>query len=611
MKDNLRTLAGAGHLAWRRAPQLAGYAVVFKLLLALVLGPLSAALLAALVAWHGTASVGNLDLLAFFLSVPGALAALAWGGVAMLTVVLAQAGPILIAAEWLEGRPLSFAGAWWRTLRRAPTLLMLGLRWVAVCLALAVPFLGLAALAHALLWASHDLNYLWEERPPAFWQGAAVLAVLAAGYAGVAAWVALRWSLALPLCLLARRPSAAAVKDSVALTRGSLRRLAVLRLSGLAASLALMAVSLLALHLLGKAVLPWAGHSLARAVPTLAVLLALNALAVALLSVLAAVADALLVLQFYREVLARQAAEGGAICAAPPAAPAGWVTSRLALLAGAGLGAVLAALASLGIVESLDVKDRVAITAHRCRGGPGPENTVVVLRKAIEIGADYAELDVQETADGVVVVLHDSDLLRVADDRRKIWEVSFAELRRLDLGRRFGPAYAGTRVPALEEVIDAAGEQIRLNIELKFTRHQRRLAQSVVEILARKKFEGRCVVTSLDARGLREVRRLNPELKIGYIVSASVGDLPKLDVDFLSVRDALATPRLIAAAHKSGKPVHAWTVNDVRVFDEMVDRGVDNVITDEPAALLGRLAELRGLSAVERLVLRYRRALAD
>jgi glycerophosphoryl diester phosphodiesterase len=135
-----------------------------------------------------------------------------------------------------------------------------------------------------------------------------------------------------------------------------------------------------------------------------------------------------------------------------------------------------------------------------------------------------------------VVVLHDTDLLRVAGDRRKVWEISGAELRRLDAGRHFGPEFAGERIPTLEEVSDAAGDRIRLNIELKFNGHERQLVGRVLEILTRKDFESRCVITSLSAKGLREVRRRNPRVKVGYIVFKSLGDLSRLDGDFLSVR---------------------------------------------------------------------------
>src|SRR5262249_58199917 len=88
-------------------------------------------------------------------------------------------------------------------------------------------------------------------------------------------------------------------------------------------------------------------------------------------------------------------------------------------------------------------------------------------RKAIESGADYAEVDVQQTADGVVVLLHDRDLKRVAGVSRRLDELSYDEVRKLDVGSWFDPVFAGERGPTLEEVIDLFPRRIKLNIQLK------------------------------------------------------------------------------------------------------------------------------------------------
>src|SRR4029077_5001105 len=102
----------------------------------------------------------------------------------------------------------------------------------------------------------------------------------------------------------------------------------------------------------------------------------------------------------------------------------------------------------------LDVEKRIVVIAHRGYSRAAPENTLSAFRKAIEVGADVAELDVQETADGVVVVNHDRDLMRVAGDPRRIADITFAEARKLDLGSRIGPECAGERIPTLAEAIE-------------------------------------------------------------------------------------------------------------------------------------------------------------
>src|SRR5262249_2835558 len=122
----------------------------------------------------------------------------------------------------------------------------------------------------------------------------------------------------------------------------------------------------------------------------------------------------------------------------------------------------------IGLSRYLVERPPVKVTAQRGHARAAPENTLSAVRAAIASGADYAEVDVQQTADGVVVLLHDRDLKRVAGVSRRLDELSYDEVRRLDVGSWFSPAFAGERVPTLVEVIDLCRGRIRLNIELKF-----------------------------------------------------------------------------------------------------------------------------------------------
>src|SRR6516165_7584715 len=179
-----------------------------------------------------------------------------------------------------------------------------------------------------------------------------------------------------------------------------------------------------------------------------------------------------------------------------------WLSVLICLLAPLALWASLS--------RYLTARPPVRVTAHRGHARAAPENTLSAMRKAIESGADYAELDVQLTADGKVVVLHDSDLKRVAGDPRRLDEVSFDEVRRLDVGSWFDPAFAGERVPTLTEVIDLCRGKIRLNIELKFFGPDRRLVKEVVDIVRQQHFESDCLIASLNYDALVEVNKREP-----------------------------------------------------------------------------------------------------
>jgi glycerophosphoryl diester phosphodiesterase len=228
------------------------------------------------------------------------------------------------------------------------------------------------------------------------------------------------------------------------------------------------------------------------------------------------------------------------------------------------------------------------------------------MRKAIESGADYAEMDVQLTADGKIVLLHDRDFKRVAGDSRRLSDLSYDEVRQLDVGSWFDPAFSGERVPTLAEVISLCRGKIRLNIELKFFGPDQRLAQAVADLIRDEACESDCLITSLNYDALLEVKRPNTALRTGLIVAHALGDVSRLEVDALSVRADFLSDELLHAGHRSGKQVHVWTVNDPAQMTRQIKRGVDNIITSDPDLAIRVRNEWASLTGPERLLLASR-----
>ncbi|MFC2173237.1 glycerophosphodiester phosphodiesterase family protein [Acidobacteriota bacterium] len=238
---------------------------------------------------------------------------------------------------------------------------------------------------------------------------------------------------------------------------------------------------------------------------------------------------------------------------AEPAAPRAvrpfvWISVTLALLVALGWAGYS--------ISTVDMEDHVEITAHRGSSLRAPENTLSAIEAAIEDGADYAEIDVQETADGQIVVFHDEDFLRLAGDNRKIWDLDYAEIRSFDVGSWFGPEFEGEKVPALSEAIELARGRIKLNIELKYNKHQQMLADRVVHILHEKDFVSQTLITSLRYRGLKEIRKKDPDIRIGFIVAKDIGRLRRRDFDVLSVASGMGSADLIATTQGDGREVH-------------------------------------------------------
>lgn len=222
------------------------------------------------------------------------------------------------------------------------------------------------------------------------------------------------------------------------------------------------------------------------------------------------------------------------------------------------------------------------VTAHRGASVDYPENTMSAFAGASELGADWIELDVQQTKDGQIIVIHDTNFRRTAGVNRNTWELTYDEVSGLDAGSFFGEEFAGERIPLLEEVVEFARENlIKLNIELKPTGHETDFEKAVVDIVTEHDFLEQCVITSQVYHVLENVKDYNPDAVTVYVMSLAYGDITALEAaDHFSVEAANVTENLVTRVHMEGKQLYAWTVNTETSIRKMVELNVDNVITD-------------------------------
>lgn len=236
-----------------------------------------------------------------------------------------------------------------------------------------------------------------------------------------------------------------------------------------------------------------------------------------------------------------------------------------------------------GSALSDEILVETQITAHRGSSKKAPENTMAAIEAAIEELADYVELDVQMTADGVVVLGHDANLRRVAGINRAISSLTWEELQGIDAGAWFSREFAGERLPMLVEVLEACRGRISLNIEIKNVGKDSVLPETVVRLILESGMEEQCVVTSTSLNYLKQVKALAPQLRTGYIISAAYGNFYSNEVvDFISIRSSFVNRELVEKAHAEGKAIHAWTVNSKSEMERLRLLGVDNLITDYP-----------------------------
>ena len=256
--------------------------------------------------------------------------------------------------------------------------------------------------------------------------------------------------------------------------------------------------------------------------------------------------------------------------------------AAVAVIAAGGLAILLQAAAGRSGPE-VEYLHAAEITAHRGASANYPENTMSAFYGAAELGADWIELDVQQSGDGQLVVAHDGNLKRVTGVDANVWDMTYEQIAALDAGVRFGAEHAGERIPLLAEVLAFAGENgVKLNIELKPTGHERDLERAVVDAIRAAEMEDECVVTSQSYRVLENVKAYDETITTVYVMRFAYGNVGALSAaDHLSVEAVSVTRQLVTQAHNAGKQLYVWTVNTRRSIENMIELNVDNIITDD------------------------------
>lgn len=233
------------------------------------------------------------------------------------------------------------------------------------------------------------------------------------------------------------------------------------------------------------------------------------------------------------------------------------------------------------------------IIAHRGGAALAPENTLAAARQAIADGCDWIEIDVHESRDGEVLVIHDKDLKRVGKSELVVWETDAAELQKIDVGSWFDPKYRDERVPTLGQLLDVCQGKIGVVIELKQFHHGQRLEERVVDIVGKHDMENQVMAMSFDIGIVKKLKSLRPDWQIGWVTKEPVADPRPIVADFLAINHERATPELIRMAHRRYMPVFVWTVNDAKLVEKLAPWNPDMFITDNPVMVrevLERLA---------------------
>jgi glycerophosphoryl diester phosphodiesterase len=236
---------------------------------------------------------------------------------------------------------------------------------------------------------------------------------------------------------------------------------------------------------------------------------------------------------------------------------------------------------------------------HRGASAHAPENTLAAFILAAEQGAAGIEFDVQLSSDGVPVICHDFSVDKTTDHQGKVSDFTLSELKQMDAGSWFGPAFAGERIPTLDELVDAVGDRLLLNLELKTAALRANgLEEAVAAVIRRRSLYDRIIVSSFNPAALVRLRQLDEQIDLGLLYSP---DMPLylrrawarhlIPCQVMHPYYEMVDERYVRWAKTRGYRVNVWTVDDPAEMRRLIALGVDVVITNTPAVLRDVLAE--------------------
>jgi glycerophosphoryl diester phosphodiesterase len=618
--------------AWRAFPSLLVYESVWKFATLAILGPLGVALLHAIIRLGGDVAVANTQLIAFALSPLGFSTLMILAIVSVAFTFIERAGLYHILFNSLHQRHTSCWRTFAQTLRAGPRIVSVALLQVALFLGALLPFLAAAWLTYSLLLTEWDINFYLAERPSEFFVAVAIAAGLGLAGAVVGAILYVRWAFAVPVVVFEGRHFTSALRGSATLVKGWGWLVLGVMLGWELFRYLLYAVAFLGLKELNELILVALGHTGSAMLIWVAVLMILDVVILTGVVIVETVVFCLVITVLYENSHRHQECQAALTAHDPEVASrataevqtchprlaalesaGGRLPRRLAVFSAIALVLVLGVTAwqTASIAQEFRHRHRIYVTAHRAGAKDAPENTLAALRKAIEVGADYAEIDVQRTKDGIVVVLHDKDFKRLTGAKGKVWELTYEQVRDLTFTKKkgkTGPAASDGKIATLEEFITTAQGKIKLNIELKYYKEHfdRDLAKQVVRMIEDHHFVDQCVVTSLEPGALVEVRKLNPAIHTGIIVAADLGNIAAYDVNFLSLKRTQITAALRRLATNHKLQIHAWDVESRTDMEMMIHLGTDNLITDDPALAMEVRDWYENLSDGELILFNFR-----
>ncbi|NVM16613.1 MAG: glycerophosphodiester phosphodiesterase [Candidatus Lokiarchaeota archaeon] len=225
-------------------------------------------------------------------------------------------------------------------------------------------------------------------------------------------------------------------------------------------------------------------------------------------------------------------------------------------------------------------ENNIIIIGHRGASVISPPNTLKAFKKAIELKADYVEFDIHITKDSEIVIIHDSDTFDITGVKGVIKDMTLEQIKSIDAGE-------GEKIPTLQELINIAGKKMGLQIEIKATN----LLEKLIQILKEENLLDTSIVSSFMFDEVLKLKLLEPVLKVGLLlpveleqpnlIKRKIKKVAKNNFYSLHPHYSITDKEIVNFAHEYGLKVIVWTVNDRKIMENLMEIGVDGIITDD------------------------------
>ncbi len=229
------------------------------------------------------------------------------------------------------------------------------------------------------------------------------------------------------------------------------------------------------------------------------------------------------------------------------------------------------------------------IIGHKGTSAYAPENTIASVKRAIEMGLKFIEIDVQLTKDKKVVVIHDYLLDRTTEGSGWVKEHTFEEIKQFSAGSWFSDEYVSEKVPALEEILEILPKDVMLNIEVKnIARERSDIEERILGIIGDYGVKEQILISSFDHISLLKLRKLDENIKLGMLIYSYWVNpwemIEKSEIKPYSINPAIEylDEAFVIEGHKRGYKIFPYTVNTKKEYEYCMQINADGVFSDYP-----------------------------